>query len=175
MWEAWGSDSDVGWGAWSVETGWTQTWITTTLALRQLNTTLWELATAPSFAKPFGEEINAWAPTMFWAPTPQAAPCLNATVPSSRSGNITVTVSSTLGPLCSRGGVPVHVTFSGALCEPAPSLKLIWNSMVTLDPAAGEHGGCSWSRAKDPLDIPGYLGSCGISPTHLPLPARLCS
>ena len=33
-WEAWASDADIGWGAWSVETGWTQSWITTTLGMR---------------------------------------------------------------------------------------------------------------------------------------------
>jgi hypothetical protein len=41
-WEAWASDADVGWGAWSVESGWTQSWITITLGMRQLNTTLCE-------------------------------------------------------------------------------------------------------------------------------------
>ena len=25
-WEVWGSDADLGWGAWSIETGWTQVW-----------------------------------------------------------------------------------------------------------------------------------------------------
>ena len=42
-WEAWGSDADIGWGAWSVETGWTQSWITTVTGMRLLNTTLWDL------------------------------------------------------------------------------------------------------------------------------------
>lgn len=42
-WEPWGSNADVGWGAWSVESGWTQGWITAVLALRLRDTSLWEL------------------------------------------------------------------------------------------------------------------------------------
>ena len=42
-WDYWGSDSDDGWGVWSIETGWTQAWITSVLALRHLKTSLWEL------------------------------------------------------------------------------------------------------------------------------------
>jgi len=44
-WDYWASSADLGWGAWSVETGWVQGWIVTVLALRQLDTTLWDLAT----------------------------------------------------------------------------------------------------------------------------------
>jgi hypothetical protein len=44
-WDYWGSNADAGWGAWCVETGWVQGWIVTTLALRQLHTTLWDLTT----------------------------------------------------------------------------------------------------------------------------------
>jgi len=42
-WEHWASNADAGWGAWCTETGWTQGWILTVLALRQLNTSLWDL------------------------------------------------------------------------------------------------------------------------------------
>lgn len=42
-WEYWASNADAGWGVWSIESGWTQGWITSVLALRQLNTSLWEL------------------------------------------------------------------------------------------------------------------------------------
>jgi hypothetical protein len=42
-WEAWGSNSDSGWGAWTIESGWTQGWITSVLALRQLKTSFWDL------------------------------------------------------------------------------------------------------------------------------------
>lgn len=45
-WEYWASNSDQSWGAWCVETGWTQAWITAVLALRQLRTSLWDLTGA---------------------------------------------------------------------------------------------------------------------------------
>ena len=32
-WEHWGANADAGWGVWCVETGWTQGWITTALAM----------------------------------------------------------------------------------------------------------------------------------------------
>ena len=45
-WEYWGSSADLGWGAWSVESGWTNTWIATVLAMRQEGHSLFDLATA---------------------------------------------------------------------------------------------------------------------------------
>ena len=45
-WEHWASDGDVGWGAWSVESGWTQSWITIVLGMRELKTDLWELGSS---------------------------------------------------------------------------------------------------------------------------------
>jgi hypothetical protein len=42
-WEYWASNGDAGWGAWSIEAGWSQSWITAVLALRQLDTSLWEI------------------------------------------------------------------------------------------------------------------------------------
>lgn len=42
-WEYWASSSDIGWGAWSIESGWTQGWITATLGMRLQNTSLWEI------------------------------------------------------------------------------------------------------------------------------------
>ena len=44
LWEYWGSSADLGWGAWSVETGWTNTWIASVLAMRQLGRTLFDTA-----------------------------------------------------------------------------------------------------------------------------------
>ena len=41
--EIWGSDADAGWGAFSVETGWTQTWIATALGLKHLNMSFWDI------------------------------------------------------------------------------------------------------------------------------------
>lgn len=42
-WEAWASNADAGWGAWTIESGWTQGWIVSVLAMRQMNSSLWEL------------------------------------------------------------------------------------------------------------------------------------
>ena len=43
-WAYWASNADHGWGAWSIESGWTCGWINAVLALRQMRTSLWELA-----------------------------------------------------------------------------------------------------------------------------------
>ena len=42
-WEHWGCNADLGWGAWAIESGWTQGWITAVLAMRQKKTSLWDL------------------------------------------------------------------------------------------------------------------------------------
>ncbi len=42
-WEAWGANADAGWGAWAIESGWTQAWITSVLAMRCMKTSLWDL------------------------------------------------------------------------------------------------------------------------------------
>src|SRR5690606_23653153 len=42
-WEFWASDADSGWGAWCIETGWTQAWICAGLGLRLSETSLWDL------------------------------------------------------------------------------------------------------------------------------------
>jgi hypothetical protein len=43
-WDYWGSDGDWGWGVWTNELGWTHSWITTTLSLREMKTSLWDVA-----------------------------------------------------------------------------------------------------------------------------------
>jgi hypothetical protein len=43
-WEYWASNADAGWGAWSIESGWSQSWITSVFALRLMNTSLWGLS-----------------------------------------------------------------------------------------------------------------------------------
>ena len=43
-WDYWGSDGDAGWGVWTTESGWTHSWITATLAMRQMKTSLWEIS-----------------------------------------------------------------------------------------------------------------------------------
>ena len=52
-WEYWASNSDPGWGAWCIETGWTQGWITGVLALRQTKESLWDYARRSGIAKDF--------------------------------------------------------------------------------------------------------------------------
>ena len=52
-WDYWGSNADAGWGAWSIECGWTQGWITSVLAMRQLNVSLWDLTKESKVAKHF--------------------------------------------------------------------------------------------------------------------------
>lgn len=42
-WEYYGSNADHGWGAWGTLTGWTQSFITTTLALKLQETSFWEM------------------------------------------------------------------------------------------------------------------------------------
>ena len=43
-WDYYGSDGDAGWGVWTTESGWTHSWITATLAMRQMKTSLWEIS-----------------------------------------------------------------------------------------------------------------------------------
>ena len=43
-WEYWASNADAGWGAWGTLTGWTQSWIVSTLKLKQEGKSLWEMS-----------------------------------------------------------------------------------------------------------------------------------
>jgi hypothetical protein len=52
-WEYWGSNADHGWGVWGTLTGWTQSWIVSTLALRQQRTSLWDLTRNSKIAAHF--------------------------------------------------------------------------------------------------------------------------
>ncbi len=45
-WDYWASNADLGWGVWSIETGWTQAWIASVLGMRHLGTSLWDLTTS---------------------------------------------------------------------------------------------------------------------------------
>ena len=53
LWEYWGSSADLGWGAWSVESGWTNTWVASVLAMRHLGTSLFDTSLAPQLASQF--------------------------------------------------------------------------------------------------------------------------
>ena len=50
-WDYWGSDGDIGWGVWAIETGWTVGWISSTLAMRELGTCLWDLTAASTIGR----------------------------------------------------------------------------------------------------------------------------
>ncbi|NOY61089.1 MAG: hypothetical protein GXO75_19430 [Calditrichaeota bacterium] len=52
-WEYWASNADAGWGAWSTETGWTQGWIVSMLAMQELQTNLWDFTADSKIAKHF--------------------------------------------------------------------------------------------------------------------------
>jgi hypothetical protein len=43
MWDYWASNSDSTWGAWTIESGWTQAWITSVLGMRSKAVSLWTL------------------------------------------------------------------------------------------------------------------------------------
>lgn len=49
--EHWGSNADHGWGAWAIETGWTQGWIAAILALREMDVSIWDLTKDSEIAK----------------------------------------------------------------------------------------------------------------------------
>ncbi|MDP1563269.1 MAG: hypothetical protein Q8M16_17955 [Pirellulaceae bacterium] len=59
-WEYWGSDADVGWSLYSMETGWISGEILSVLALRQMKTSLWELTSDSSIPHHF----QIWSPRM---------------------------------------------------------------------------------------------------------------
>jgi len=58
-WDYFASNSDWGWGAWAVECGWTQGWITTGLALYQLNLNLWDLSRKSEIGK-YMPKVQPW-------------------------------------------------------------------------------------------------------------------
>lgn len=61
-WEYWASNGDAGWGAWSIETGWSQSWITAVLALRQLDTSLWEFTENSRIEEQFSQMREQMVP-----------------------------------------------------------------------------------------------------------------
>jgi len=61
-WEYWGSNADIGWGVWSIESGWTQAWITSVLAMRQLNTSFWDLTETVDVTRFLDELVHLMLP-----------------------------------------------------------------------------------------------------------------
>jgi hypothetical protein len=73
LWEYWGSSGDVGWGAWSIETGWTQAWIVAVLGLRTMDTDLWDLTANSRIGERLGgvKALMARNDGRPFVPTPQ--------------------------------------------------------------------------------------------------------
>jgi len=61
-WEYWGSSSDIGWGAWSVESGWTNSWIASVFAMRLLNETLFSLKRSSQIKRSLHEVVDELLP-----------------------------------------------------------------------------------------------------------------
>jgi hypothetical protein len=61
-WEHWGCNADLGWGAWCIESGWTQGWIAAVLAMRQMNTSLWDLTHGSTIERHFDRLRKAMIP-----------------------------------------------------------------------------------------------------------------
>ncbi|MCK5834979.1 MAG: discoidin domain-containing protein [Lentisphaeria bacterium] len=55
-WEFYGTNGDHGWGAWGTLTGWTQSFITTTLALKQMKTSFWDYTDKRKVKKVFDQQ-----------------------------------------------------------------------------------------------------------------------
>lgn len=57
-WEYWASNGDAGWGAWSIESGWSQSWITMVLSLRTLQTSYWDFTQKTDMRSYFEDTIQ---------------------------------------------------------------------------------------------------------------------
>jgi hypothetical protein len=176
-WENWASDGDIGWGAWSVESGWTQSWITMTLGMRVLNTSLWELGSADNL-KDIEGDFATWIPVMFppAPPPPPPEPC-SPPVPclDNLAGNETLfyTLLTSDPNLCApaAGSNVSHVIYKGALCGGKGSKNIQWLSMHTVDPRAGmPKSDCAWN---EPIGTV-YTGRCGSCAANVRLPNTVC-
>ena len=57
-WETYGSDGDAGWGIFCIETGWSQSWISSALSLQAMGTSLWELTRSTTVPEHIDEVIS---------------------------------------------------------------------------------------------------------------------
>ncbi len=65
-WEYWGSTADIGWGAWCVESGWVNTWISSLMVLRGQKTSFYDSVLPGAFpqlidrlcTEMFGESVS---------------------------------------------------------------------------------------------------------------------
>jgi hypothetical protein len=63
-WDYLGSNADSGWGAWSIEVGWTQGWVTSVLAMRELETNLWQISKKSKVSENFNSIRREMLPDM---------------------------------------------------------------------------------------------------------------
>jgi hypothetical protein len=70
LWDYWASNADAGWGAWSIESGWTQGWIASVLAMRQMKTSLWDLTAGSRVSRHFARLRPQMIPDATLAPRP---------------------------------------------------------------------------------------------------------
>ncbi len=64
-WDYWGSNADAGWGAWSIESGWTQGWIVSVLAMREMGTSFWDITANSKVNKHFDKYRRSMLPDEF--------------------------------------------------------------------------------------------------------------
>lgn len=57
-WDYWASSGDLGWGAWSIELGWGQSWIAAALGLRQSGDSMWDRVTGLVPEKGLAEQLR---------------------------------------------------------------------------------------------------------------------
>jgi hypothetical protein len=60
-WDYWASATDSSWGPWSIESGWTQSWICSVLAMRRMSVSLWDLTGRCDL----GAHLKTLLPVMF--------------------------------------------------------------------------------------------------------------
>jgi len=53
IWDYWAASGDIGWGAWSVESGWGTAWAAAVLALRLKGTSVWDLTAGSQIIRKF--------------------------------------------------------------------------------------------------------------------------
>ena len=61
FWDYWASNSDKGWGAWAIESGWTQAWISSVFGMRLKTTSLWTLANNTNLTEHMDEVTKEFA------------------------------------------------------------------------------------------------------------------
>ena len=70
-WEYWASNGDAGWGAWSIESGWTQGWIVAVFGMRHAGNSLWDLTESSAIEEHFTELYDIMFPNGHELDTPE--------------------------------------------------------------------------------------------------------